>query len=121
MWGGGVGVGGASADWRPGGALAQFGLMSGQLEVHQGALRTVPVSPNLRHHCRCRRSSANTRGPYCFDSCTRSEVMQNVIVRTRGDPLVLSLSTARIRVRASEGRQSGRARGKTVEGYARRK
>lgn len=35
------------ADWRPGGALAQFRLMSGQLEVHHGALCTAPVSPNL--------------------------------------------------------------------------
>lgn len=45
--------GDSSADWRPGGALAQFGLMSGQLEVHQGALCTAPVSPNLRRHRRC--------------------------------------------------------------------
>lgn len=132
--GGGV-EGDSSADWRPGGALAQFGLMSGQLEVHQGALCTAPVSPNL--HCRRRRpgpasraaagargSSANTPGPYCFDSCTRPEVMQNVIVRTRGDPLVLSLSTARIRVGTSEGegpRESSRTRGKTEEGCAGRK
>lgn len=39
--------GGGSADWRAGGALAQFRLMSGQLEVHHSALCTAPVSPNL--------------------------------------------------------------------------
>lgn len=54
--------------------------------------------------------------------------MQNVIVRTRGDPLVLSLSTARIRVGASEQaagggeeeeeepRESSRTWGKMEEG-----
>lgn len=35
------------ADWRAGGALAQFRLMSGQLEVHHSALCTAPVSLNL--------------------------------------------------------------------------
>lgn len=37
----------SSADWRAGGALAQFRLMSGQLEVHHSALCTAPVSLNL--------------------------------------------------------------------------
>lgn len=41
------------ADWRAGGALAQFRLMSGQLEVHHSALCTAAVSLNL---CCC--------GPY---------------------------------------------------------
>lgn len=53
VWGAVVVVGGetrerlSSADWRAGGALAQFRLMSGQLEVHHSALCTVPVSLNL--------------------------------------------------------------------------
>ncbi len=75
----------SSADWRAGGALAQFRLMSGQLEVHHSALCTAPVSLNL-----CRRGpypqpghsprEALTLAPYCFDSCAHLEVMQNVIV-----------------------------------------
>lgn len=56
--------------------------------------------------------------------------MQNVIVRTRGDPLVLSLSTARIRVgtseraseRLGEGRRKRRSRGRAAAlGERRRK
>lgn len=43
----------SGADWRAGGALAQFRLMSGQLEVHHSALCTAPVNLNL---CCC--------GPY---------------------------------------------------------
>lgn len=59
--------------------------MSGQLEVHHTALCTAPVSLNLRcrgpypqlgHSPRV----ALTLRPYCFDSCTHLEVMQNVIV-----------------------------------------
>lgn len=43
----------SSADWSAGRALAQFRLMSGQLEVHPSALCTAAVSLNL---CCC--------GPY---------------------------------------------------------
>lgn len=75
----------SNAHWRAGGALAQFRLMSGQLEVHHTALCTAPVSlnlccrgpyPQLGHSPR----EALTLRPYCFDSCTHLEVMQNVIV-----------------------------------------